>query len=57
VRTLGAERGVVAVARVNPRLIREAVEELGLHATEQRREARRVPLGVADAAGEQAVAS
>jgi hypothetical protein len=53
---LGAEGGVVAVARVHPRLVGQAVEELGLHAVEQRGEPRGVLLGVADPAGEQAVA-
>jgi hypothetical protein len=41
------------VPGVDPRLIGEAVEELGLHVVEQRREARGVLLGVADPAGEE----
>jgi hypothetical protein len=53
---LGAEGGVVAVAAVDPGLVGELAEELGLDPGKQGREARGVLLGVADAAGEQAVA-
>jgi hypothetical protein len=52
-RALDAERGVIAVARVDPGLVGEAAEELRLHVIEQRREASGVFLRVADAAGEQ----
>src|SRR5699024_11456903 len=53
---LRAEGGVVAVARVDPRLVPEAVEEPLLDVVEQLGEALRVPLRVAHPAGEQRVA-
>jgi hypothetical protein len=56
VRALRAEGGVTAVAGVDPGLVGQPVEDLRHHAVVQGREARLVLLGVANAAGEQAVA-
>ena len=56
VRALGAEGGVLAVAGVDPGLIGQPVEQLGLDSRQQRGEPGRVLLRVADTAGEQAVA-
>src|SRR5262249_39232918 len=55
VRPLGPERGVLPVPRVHPGGVRQPAEDLRHHAVVQRREPLRVPLRVADAAGEQAV--
>src|SRR6185437_13967800 len=55
-RALGAECRVFAVARVEPDLVGEAVEDLRRYVADQRREPRRVLFGVADAAREQRVA-
>ncbi len=56
VRPLGPQRGVVPVPRVHPGGVGQPVEDLADHAVVQGREALRVLLGVADPAGEQAVA-
>src|SRR5690606_41678423 len=53
---LAAERRVLAVAGVEPGGVREPVENAFLDIGEQLLEAGRVAPGVADAAGEQAVA-
>src|SRR4051794_29909688 len=42
VRTLPAEVGVVTVSGVEPRLVRQSVEHLGLQVVHQRGEARRI---------------
>jgi hypothetical protein len=52
VRALRAERGVPAMARVDPGLVGQPVEDLRHDAVVERGEAGRVLLGVADAAGE-----
>lgn len=49
-----AEGGVVAVARVEPRVVRQVVEDARRHVLDQGVEVARVP-GLADAAGEQRV--
>jgi hypothetical protein len=49
---LGAERRVVAVAGVDPRLVRQRPEQPLLDVVDQAGEPLRVLLGVADAAGE-----
>jgi hypothetical protein len=54
---LRAERGVLAVSRVHPRLVRQRSEELFGHVLVQRLEALGVLLRVADAAGEEAVSA
>jgi DNA-binding transcriptional ArsR family regulator len=54
VRAFGAERGVVAVPRVHPGLVREPVEQALGHVAEQRGEVRG-GVGPAHAAGEQRV--
>jgi hypothetical protein len=55
VRALGAERRVLAVAGVDPRLVRQRAEDPLLDVVDQAREPGGVLLGVADAAGEEAV--
>jgi len=55
-RALNPERRVVAVARVEPRVVGKAREELGLDVVDELLERRRVAEGVADAAGEERVA-
>src|SRR5689334_8653646 len=58
VRTFGAERRVVAVAGIEPRLVRQGVEHAGFEVVHERREVRRVgrpagPAGEQRVAGEQ----
>jgi site-specific DNA recombinase len=52
VRSLRAEGGVVAVAGVEPGLVGEGAEELGLDVVDEGAEVVRIAPGVADAAGE-----
>src|SRR5215217_4694933 len=54
-RPLGADRGVLAVPRVDPGLVRECAEQPLLDVVDQAGEPRRVLLRVADPAGEEAV--
>src|SRR4051812_3268652 len=56
VRALGPQRRVAAVAGIDPGLVGQPAEQLGVDVVDQRGEPRRVLLRVADAAGEQAVA-
>src|SRR5690606_24400471 len=56
VRALRAQGGVVAVAGVDPGLVRQYVEDLGLDVVDQAGERLRILVGVADTAREQAVA-
>jgi hypothetical protein len=48
----GAQGGVVAVAGVDPGLVREFGEDPGFHVVEEAAEGLGVVVGVADAAGE-----
>src|SRR6478735_8054249 len=56
VRALGAQRGVLPVPRVDPRVVRQDVEDPLLDVVDQAGEALGVLLRVAHAAGEEAVA-
>src|SRR3954447_10888906 len=56
VRALGAQRGVLAVPGVDPRVVRQDGEEPLLDVVDEAGEPLRVLLGVADPAGKEAVA-